>query len=100
MKPMIVTVTVYKDPLGYWWADSDDLFGLYVWERTKRELLSEIPVAIKELLERNGYVVESVRERPALPMELRRPKKSSLRRSRTVYIAEGGPMERAEALEA
>ena len=70
-RTVVVTVNLHRDGSAGWWADSDDLYGLNVWEATKGELVAEIPLAIEELMRANGYTVFSVTERAALPKAIR-----------------------------
>lgn len=44
-----VRIRVYKDELGIWNADSEDVFGLNLCSRTRRELLAAIPHLIERL---------------------------------------------------
>ena len=83
---LVITVNVYKVD-GSWWADSDDLFGLYVWEDTKSALKAAIPKAIEQVLEANGFSVVSVKERPMLPKRIR-AKTGTARSTTTAYILE------------
>lgn len=82
----VITVNVHKVD-GSWWADSDDLFGLYVWEDTKSALKAAIPKAIEQVLEANGFTVVGIKERPRLPKQIRATA-STTRGTTTAYILE------------
>lgn len=86
-REMIVTVNLHKDRHGFWWADSDDLFGLHVWERTKRELEAAVPCAITELMAANGFDVSEVKERAVIPKAIRAESPPR----RTAYVLESAP---------
>ena len=83
-RTVVITVNLHKDQQGGWWADSDDLFGLNVWEASKRELVAAIPRAIEELMAANGFTVSEIREREALPKAIRVEGVPT----KTAYIAE------------
>ena len=83
-RTVVITVNLYKDGAGGWWADSDDLFGLNVWEANKRELVAEIPRAIEELMEANGFAVSGITERAVLPKAMR----TEAIPTKTAYIVE------------
>ena len=83
---LVIIVNVYKAD-GFWWADSDDLFGLYVWEDTKSALKAAIPTAIEQVLEANGFPVVGIKERPMLPKRIRATT-GTTRSTKTAYILE------------
>ena len=83
---LVITVNVHEAD-GSWWADSDDLFGLYVWEDTKSALKAAIPKSIEQVLKANGFAVVSIKERPMLPKRIRATT-STTRSTTTAYILE------------
>ena len=89
-KTTVITVRTYKDSMGYWCAESDDLFGLNLWKRTKRDLENAIPSAIKRLYEANGLSVANV-QRADSP-SVARPTLSPVRPRTTAYILEDEPL--------
>ena len=56
----VVKVRVHQDEHGRWCADSDDVFGLFLWEETRSELLREIPAAITKLYSLNHDIEVAV----------------------------------------
>ena len=89
-KVTVINVKVYEDPMGYWCAESDDLFGLNLWKRTKRELDAAIPRAIKRLYEANGEMVGHV-QRADVP-SIAPPSTAFARPRTTPYILEDAPV--------
>jgi hypothetical protein len=54
--------TLRHGPTGLLVAVSDDMKGLYVHGNSEEELIERLPVAIRALLEADGYEVERITE--------------------------------------
>ena len=68
---MVVSVNMRRDESGRWWGESEDVFGLYVWKPTKRELVASIPDAIRQIMAANGLRITTIEEVAAPPKGIR-----------------------------
>ncbi len=59
---IITTQVIRHSETGLFVALSDEMKGLYVHARSEEELLERIPVAIRDLLEADGFAVAEIAE--------------------------------------
>jgi len=59
----LITIKVIRhNETGLFVALSDEMMGLYVHARTEEDLLERIPVAIRDILEADGFNVVNISE--------------------------------------